>query len=120
MVLVFRYKLHDKSLPGKPDMVFPKYNAIIEINGCFWHGHNCYLFKWPKTREKFWRNKILHNMERDRINHKILSDQGWRILTVWECSIKGKYKINESIIIEMISTWLKTNKPSMHIKSTEK
>ena len=64
----FRYRLHDKKLPGKPDLVFPKYKAVIQINGCFWHGHSCPLFKWPLTRVEFWQNKIGGNIKRDQLN----------------------------------------------------
>src|SRR5690625_6910272 len=68
--LGFRYKLYDKSLPGKPDLVFPKYNAVIIIHGCFWHLHKCHLFKWPSTRPEFWREKIIGNKKRDEIDRK--------------------------------------------------
>ena len=64
----FRYSLHNNKLPGKPDIVLPKYNAIIFIHGCFWHQHNCHLFKWPSTRPEFWQNKISGNKERDKQN----------------------------------------------------
>ncbi|WP_221900495.1 DNA mismatch endonuclease Vsr [Bathymodiolus platifrons methanotrophic gill symbiont] len=78
-----RYKLHDKTLSGKPDMVFPKYKSLVFINGCFWHGYNCHLFKWPSSRPEFWKEKITKNKERDRKNYKILSSN-WRILIIWE------------------------------------
>ena len=61
----FRYRIHDRRLPGKPDMVFPRYRAVILVNGCFWHGHNCHLFKWPSTRVDFWKTKIERNREKD-------------------------------------------------------
>ena len=64
----FRFKLHDKSLPGKPDLVLPKYDAVIFIHGCFWHQHNCHLFKWPSTRPEFWETKIHRNVEVDKRN----------------------------------------------------
>lgn len=88
----YRYRLHDKKLPGKPDMVFPKYRAIILVHGCFWHRHGCHLFKWPSTRPEFWRNKINGNVERDKKQEKEILDQGWRILIIWECALKGKEK----------------------------
>jgi DNA mismatch endonuclease, patch repair protein len=62
----FRFRLHVPSLPGKPDLVFSKYKALIFVHGCFWHGHNCHLFKWPFTREEFWRKKILKNRDNDQ------------------------------------------------------
>ena len=86
----FRYRLHYKGLPGKPDLVFPKYKAVIFVNGCFWHGHNCHLFKWPKSNPDFWKEKITGNQTRDIKNKKLLSVQGWRVKTIWECALKGK------------------------------
>lgn len=102
----FRYKLHDKKLPGKPDMVLPKYNAVIFINGCFWHGHNCHLFKWPSTRAEFWRKKISRNIEVDKRNYKLLKSDGWYILTIWECALKGKSRMPINIIIDEVVSWL--------------
>lgn len=102
----FRYRLHDKKLPGKPDLVFPQYHAIIFINGCFWHRHNCHLFKWPSTRPEFWKNKINKNVEVDKKNYKKLKQDGWYILTVWECAIKGREKLSFEKMIEQIATWL--------------
>src|SRR5690606_16975078 len=62
----FRFRLHRKDLPGRPDMIFPQYRAVLFVHGCFWHGHNCHLFKWPSTREEFWREKIAGNIKRDK------------------------------------------------------
>jgi DNA mismatch endonuclease (patch repair protein) len=84
-----RFRLHAAQLPGKPDMVFPKYRAIILIHGCFWHGHDCPLFRLPETRPEFWAKKISGNRKRDLRNAKALQLAGWRLLTVWECSLKG-------------------------------
>ena len=106
----FRYKIHDKSLPGKPDLVFPKYNAVIQINGCFWHAHDCHLFKWPSSRPDFWKKKILGNKERDKQNIKELQILGWRVLIIWECAIKGKYKRSLDDIVHQIITWLCSSK----------
>ncbi len=85
----FRYRLHDRKLPGRPDLVFPKYRAVIFIHGCFWHGHDCHLFKWPSTRKEFWKAKIERNRERDDSAIRKLQENGWRVLIVWECSLKG-------------------------------
>jgi len=103
-----RYRLHVKDLPGKPDLVFPKYKAIIFIHGCFWHHHDCHLFKWPSTRPDFWKNKIDRNVEVDRRNYAALKAAGWRILTVWECAIKGKMKLSFESVIDEIVEWLQT------------
>ena len=85
----FRFRLHAPDLPGRPDIVFPRYRAAILVHGCFWHGHDCPLFKMPATRQEFWASKIRGNRERDKRTAAALLAYGWRILTVWECSIKG-------------------------------
>lgn len=107
----FRFRLHDRKLPGKPDLVFKKYNAIINVNGCFWHGHNCHLFKWPKSNVEFWRKKITGNIERDSQNHEALVASGWRVLTIWECSIRNK--TNDELLRKMdkVSEWLLNDAP---------
>lgn len=88
--LGWRYRLHGRSLPGKPDLVFSGRRALIFANGCFWHGHDCHLFRWPKTREAFWREKITGNIARDlRAREQLLGD-GWRVAEVWECTLKGR------------------------------
>ena len=84
-----RFRLHCKDLPGQPDLVFPKYRTAVFVHGCFWHAHDCPMFKWPQTREEFWREKISKNLERDKRTISRLKDQGWRVLTVWECALKG-------------------------------
>lgn len=85
----FRYRKNDKRFPGKPDIVLPKYKAIIFIHGCFWHGHEgCKYFVMPKTNTGFWHKKIYGNVERDNINKTKLIAEGWRVFTIWECQIK--------------------------------
>jgi DNA mismatch endonuclease, patch repair protein len=86
--LGFRFRLHDKSLPGKPDLVFPKYKTVVFVHGCFWHRHDCKYFKWPKTRPNFWRDKILGNVERDQQHIRELEATGWQVLVVWECETR--------------------------------
>jgi DNA mismatch endonuclease (patch repair protein) len=114
-----RYRLHDKNLPGKPDIIFPKYNAVIFLNGCFWHGHNCQLFKVPETRIEFWKNKLQRNREKDRENNKSLTKLGWRVMTVWECSFRGKGKkknIELGRISDRIHRWLNSNSKHSEIR----
>lgn len=85
-----RYRLHDNKLPGKPDLVFPKYKTVVFIHGCFWHGHDdpkCKLARIPKSRVEFWTNKVKSNHERDIKNKEILQAMGWRVLTIWECEL---------------------------------
>ncbi len=85
----FRYKLHDKSLPGKPDIVLPKYKTVIFIHGCFWHGHtNCKYFTIPKTRTQWWINKINTNKTNDAKAVKALKKEGWKVIVIWECKLK--------------------------------
>jgi len=87
----FRYRLHDKLLPGKPDIKLTKYNSLVFINGCFWHGHtDCKIYVMPKTNKKFWYSKIENNVERDKRNIELLKNLGWKIIVVWECEIKRK------------------------------
>lgn len=85
----FRYRLHDKKLPGKPDIVLPKYKTVIFIHGCFWHGHEgCKYFVVPKTRTEFWMNKINLNIANDAKAVVALQKEGWRIIHLWECNLK--------------------------------
>lgn len=85
----FRFRLHVKDLPGKPDIVLPKYKAAIFINGCFWHGHErCRDFVIPKSNTAFWLDKIGKNKERDAQNKTVLTSAGWKVITIWECELK--------------------------------
>lgn len=88
----FRYRKNDKRLPGKPDIVLPKYKTVIFINGCFWHKHDCTRFVWPTSNQEYWIPKILRNAERDKENYQILENSGWRVLVVWECELKKKVR----------------------------
>jgi DNA mismatch endonuclease (patch repair protein) len=114
----FRYRLHDKKLPGKPDLVFPGHRAVVLIHGCFWHGHDCHLFKWPSTRPKFWKEKINRNRTRDLEVTEMLSKNGWRILTVWECALKGKEKLDFDDMVSTIENWIKGNDESGEIRGS--
>lgn len=115
----FRYRLHDKRLPGKPDLVLPKYNAVIFVHGCFWHGHDCHLFKWPKTRKDFWRKKIARNKDVDKRNYRKLKEEGWYILTVWECALKGKARQPFDKVIARIADWLVYGTRDIEIRGKE-
>lgn len=84
----FRYRKNVAKLPGKPDIVLPKYRTVIFVNGCFWHKHDCPRFVWPTSNTEYWTKKILGNVERDQTNRKQLAESGWNILTVWECELK--------------------------------
>lgn len=88
--LGFRYRLGGAGLPGRPDIVLPKYRAVVFVHGCFWHGHDCPLYRLPKTRTDFWRAKVEANSERDERKAADLREAGWRVETVWECQIRGR------------------------------
>ena len=89
----YRFRLHRKDLPGKPDIVLPKYKTVIFINGCFWHGHeNCKYSKMPVSNQEFWRNKILGNINRDFVNKSKLKSLGWNVIEIWQCQLKPKEK----------------------------
>lgn len=83
----FRFRLHDRRLPGRPDLVLPKWGTVVFVHGCFWHHHRCDRFVWPKSRPEFWRAKIEGNVERDRRNERKLRRDGWRVIVVWECGL---------------------------------
>ena len=115
----FRYLLHDRRLPGKPDLVFPKHRAVIFVHGCFWHGHNCHLFKWPKTRKGFWRNKIDRNKWLDKRAIVDLRKAGWRIGIVWECSVKGRTRLLDERTIALCAKWLRSHHKSLVLLGTD-
>lgn len=111
----FRFRLHRRDLPGSPDIVMPKYRAVILINGCFWHGHECSLFKWPKTRPDFWRAKIDGNILRDQKNHSELKRLGWRVCLLWECEIKRADEARRLEVVSRISEWLDSESAEIHL-----
>lgn len=114
--LGFRYRLHDPKVYGRPDLVFPKYHAVLFIHGCFWHGHNCSLFRYPETRKVFWEEKIRRNRERDDEVRKVLSGSGWRIGIVWECALKGKYRLGLEETVDRIILWLRSDQKESEIR----
>jgi len=101
----FRYKLHDKNLPGKPDIVLPKYKTVIFVHGCYWHGHkNCKYYVVPKTRTQWWLNKINRNISNDENAVKALRKASWKVITVWECKLKvTKVEITLNSLLKKIS-----------------
>ena len=105
--LGWRYRLHGRGIPGKPDLVFRRKKALVFVNGCFWHGHDCHLFRWPKTRPQFWRDKIAGNIARDRrLREQLLSD-GWRVAEIWECTLKGREHRPLEEVLEAVDAFLK-------------
>jgi len=100
----YRYRLHKRELPGKPDIVFPGLKKAIFIHGCFWHRHNCKFFKWPATNTDFWKQKIGANVKRDKENYTRLQEINWRYMIVWECELREKEQNN---ILSRIQEFLK-------------
>ena len=111
----YRYRLHAKELPGKPDLVFPSRKAVLFVNGCFWHGHDCHRFSWPKTRVSFWRAKILGNKERDDRNHRRLLQAGWRVGVVWGCALSGKERIGIDAVAAECERWLNSAEQTLSV-----
>jgi DNA mismatch endonuclease, patch repair protein len=113
----FRYRLHVSRLPGKPDLVFPAYKAVVFIHGCFWHAHDCEAFRLPRTNRKFWKRKLLGNRQRDRLAIELLEVKGWRVLVIWECALRGPRQLKSEIMLKRIAAWLRHGRKSMEIKA---
>jgi DNA mismatch endonuclease (patch repair protein) len=93
----FRYRKNDARLPGKPDIVLPKYKTVIFVNGCFWHKHEgCRYFVWPKNNAEFWKSKIESNVSRDQRNYELLQQAGWKIIIIWDCQLRPSSR-NETL-----------------------
>ncbi len=101
-----RYRLHVKQLAGKPDIVLPRFHAVVFVHGCFWHQHDCHLFRMPATRTEFWKEKIGKNAERDLRHYKTLLGEGWRVAKVWECALKGRTKRLHESVADSLVDWL--------------
>ena len=114
----FRYRIHVGDFAGKPDLAFKKYNALVFIHGCFWHGHDCSLFRLPKTNTEFWEKKIQRNKEKDMQNTLINLSKGLRQLVVWECSIRGKDNDSFQKVIQKIESWILSNRKEMQVKGS--
>ena len=112
----FRFRLHDKNLPGKPDVVLRRWGAVIFTNGCFWHGHDCNLFRWPRTSAEFWIAKIQGNKARDARNQSALTAEGWRVLVIWECAMKGKARIGIDETVAKAAEWLRSDRSTDEIR----
>jgi len=113
--LGFRYRLHERNLPGKPDIYLPRYKAVVFVHGCFWHGHDCPLFKVPATRPEFWLAKIERNRAIDNRNEQALSALGWRIAVVWECALRGKLANANEVALD-VAQWLGESSPTIEIR----
>jgi len=112
----FRYRLHAKHLPGKPDIVLPRWRAMVFVHGCFWHRHDCHLFRLPATRRDFWKEKIGGNVARDARHHTALLGDGWRIATVWECALKGRTRRAPDAVGDELAGWLRADSPELEVR----
>ena len=101
-----RYRLHDKSLAGSPDLVFRRFRSIVFVHGCYWHSHGCYRSTVPQSRRKYWEEKFRANRKRDERDIAILHESKWRVMIVWECALVGKYALKPSDVALHICTWL--------------
>jgi DNA mismatch endonuclease, patch repair protein len=102
----FRYRINVRGIAGRPDLVFASRRAIVFVHGCFWHGHDCPLFRLPDTRREFWSEKIAGNRERDIRITNALVGEGWRVCTVWECALRGPRRLGLREVADRVSAWL--------------
>ena len=96
--LGYRFRLHRKDLPGRPDIVLPRHRKIILVQGCFWHGHTCKLASKPKANSSYWAGKIAGNSARDARNIALLRDAGWQVMEVWECDVRKAVGLEEKLL----------------------
>lgn len=116
----FRFRLHVSDLAGKPDIVLPKYRAVVLANGCFWHGHEgCRFFKRPSTNAEFWRAKIKRNALNDRKALEALGADGWRVAVVWECALRKKSAEQLASLIDGLTEWLDSAEQIPAVEFTE-
>ena len=101
-----RYRLYDVKLPGKPDLVFPRFSATLFVHGCYWHSHGCYRSSVPKSHLDYWKTKLNKNKDRDRRNVALLRKLNWRVMIIWECSLIGKNAMESNELTETVVSWL--------------
>jgi DNA mismatch endonuclease, patch repair protein len=114
--LGYRFSLHGRTLWGTPDLVMPKYQAVIFVHGCFWHGHDCSFFKMPSTRTGFWKRKFERNKLNDESARIALTGAGWRVAVIWECALRQKSEIQIAAEISRISAWLQSRRILLELR----
>ena len=114
--LGFRFRLHARRLPGSPDLIFPRYKAVVFAHGCFWHGHDCHLFRLPSTRREFWEAKIARNREVDKRYETALVDMRWRVGVVCECALKGRTRLPIDMVLASTSAWIRSETTKLEIR----
>jgi DNA mismatch endonuclease (patch repair protein) len=102
-----RYRLHDRKLPGRPDLVFAKYQTVVFVHGCFWHMHGCGISKLPTTRQDFWKQKLEGNASRDLKSLSGLQSAGWRILVIWECALRGPGRLDAATTLDSAACYIR-------------
>ena len=112
-----RYRLHDRNLPGSPDIVLPRFEAVIFVHGCYWHAHGCHRSTLPKSRQEFWLDKFTANRTRDERGRLLLRSEGWRVLTVWECALRGKTALPIEDVAKAVLAWLGSSAECGEIES---
>jgi len=114
----FRYSLHPKGMPGKPDIVMPRWHVVIFVHGCFWHRHGCHLSKMPTSNQAFWETKLAANQRRDALVKQQLAEVGWRVATVWECATRGKDAIEKfSTLLDDLANWIRNRSEALTYES---
>jgi DNA mismatch endonuclease (patch repair protein) len=108
-----RYRLHDRKLPGRPDLVFPRYHTAVFVHGCFWHAHGCALSKLPATRQDFWLKKLEGNAARDRNAITALQAANWRVLVIWECALRGPGRSEDTIVLDSAARYIREDETSL-------
>lgn len=111
----FRYVLHDRRLPGRPDVVLPRHHAAVFVDGCFWHGHTCKFFRLPGTRTAFWSDKIEHNRARDKATIAALLAGGWRVAVVWECALRSGAVTRQKSMVRLVH-WLASSRKRIEVR----
>lgn len=110
-----RYRLNVRNLPGKPDIVLPRHRAAVFVHGCFWHRHECDLFRWPESRTEFWRDKLNANAARDMKTAEALEKAGWRQAVIWECALKGRKKRDFQDTMQRLIAWIRSDEQAITI-----
>jgi DNA mismatch endonuclease (patch repair protein) len=113
----YRFRLHSRKVPGRPDLILPKYKIAVHVHGCFWHGHDCPLYRPPETRRDFWQQKITQNRRRDRDVIEKTLQIGWRHLTIWECAIRGSKQLGTERTIARICRWIEGTRCTGDVRS---
>jgi DNA mismatch endonuclease, patch repair protein len=108
-----RYRLHDRTLPGRPDLVFPKYRTVVFVHGCFWHAHGCALSKLPTTRQDFWKRKLAGNVVRDHKAINALQSDDWRVLVIWECALRGSGRLPQESVLDSAADFVRSGVPQV-------